>query len=247
MACVFGEMRTLKTGSRWWSPKCTADRFPGIAARRRNASSVLATTAGECLSYQLCRVRPISCNESRSPLHSPSCDDPCTRCLSQPTTSSRSHTISLYSLAHCLALSRSHAESRSLSHQLPHGTWYHPLSTSHTVSLYPECIRLTVCRATGQPSVQRTDTEPRTVRHTTERTGNIHCCMLRCCCSNCCCAHTVLPTTAALLLHHTAHRPSHRPLLHYYCTIQHTTRHTNLCCTMQPLLHRPLLHRPLLP
>ena len=146
---------------------CTADRFPGITTRRRNASSVLATTAGECLSYQLCRVRPISCNESRSPLHSPSCDDPCTRCLSQPTTSSRSHTISLYSLAHCLALSRSHAESRSLSHQLPHGTWYHPLSTSHTVSLYPECIRLTVCRATGQPSVQRTDVEPRTVRRTT--------------------------------------------------------------------------------
>ena len=150
-------------------------------------------------------------------------------------------------LAHCLALSRSHAESRSLSHQLPHGTWYHPLSTSHTVSLYPECIRLTVCRATGQPSVQRTDTESRTVRRTTERTGNIHCCMLRCCCFNCCCAHTVLPTTAALLLHHTAHRPSHQPLLHYYCTIQHTTRHTNLCCTMQSLLHRPLLHRPLLP
>ena len=205
---------------------------------------VLATTAGECLSYQLCRVRPISCNESRSPLHSPSCDDPCTRCLSQPTTLSRSHTISLYSLAHCLALSRSHAESRSLSHQLPHGTWYHPLSTSHTVSLYPECIRLTMCRATGQPSVQRTDTEPRTVRRTTERTGNIHCCMLlqlllrtHCFANHCCTiaapysTPSITPTTAALLLHHTVH----------------TTRHTNLCCTMQSLLHRPLLHRPLLP
>ena len=36
-------------------------------------------------------------------------------------TLSRSHTISLYALSHCLALSRSHTESRSLSHQLPHG------------------------------------------------------------------------------------------------------------------------------
>lgn len=181
---------------------------------------MLATTAGECLSYQLCRVRPISCNESRSPLHSPSCDDPCTRCLSQPTTSSRSHTISLYSLAHCLALSRSHAESRSLSHQLPHGTWYHPLSTSHTVSLYPECIRLTVCRATGQPSVQRTDTEPRTVRRTIQRTGNAHCCY-----SNCYCAHTLLC----------------RPLLHYCCTIQHTAHHSNHCCTNTAPYSTPLV------
>ena len=221
---AFGEMRTLKTGSRW-SPKCTADRFPGIAARRRNASSVLATTAGKCLSYQLCRVRPISCNESRSPLHSPSCYDPCTRRLSQPTTLSRSHTISLYSLAHCLALSRSHAESRLLSHQLPHGTRYHPLSTSHTVSFYPECIRLTVCRATGQPSVQRTDSEPRTVRRTTERTGNIHCCMLRCCCSNCCCARTALPTTAAILLQYCC-TPSITPTT-AALLLRHTTHHSS--------------------
>ena len=35
--------------------------------------------------------------------------------------SQRSHTVSLYSPSHCLALSRSHTESPSLSHQLPHG------------------------------------------------------------------------------------------------------------------------------
>ena len=111
MACVFGEMRTLKTSERWWrwwNPKCAAVRFPGIAAQKRNASSVLVTTAGECLSYQLCRVRPISCNEPRSPLYSPSCDDPCTRCLSQPTTLSRSHTVSPY-----LVLTLSHVRSHT--------------------------------------------------------------------------------------------------------------------------------------
>ena len=50
MACVFGQMRTLKTGSRW-SPKSVpfrkdafwTDRFPGIAARR--AKCVVITSA----------------------------------------------------------------------------------------------------------------------------------------------------------------------------------------------------------
>ena len=84
-------------------PKCTADRFPGIAA---TWASVLET-AGECPSYPLCRVQPIAFHQSRPPVYSPSLNDPCTRCLSQPTTSShclaltlsrstRSHTVSLY-------------------------------------------------------------------------------------------------------------------------------------------------------
>ena len=133
-----------------------------------------------------------------------------------------SHTISLYSLAHCLAalaLSRSHTESRSLSHQLPHGTWYHPLSTSHTVSLYSECIRQTVCRATGQPSVQRTDTEPRTVRRTNERqvTSTAACCAAA--------AHTLFC----------------QPLLHYCCTKQHTAHHTDHCCTTTAPYSTPLV------
>ena len=162
-------------------------------------------------------------------------------------TLSRSHTISLYALSHCLALSRSHTESRSLSHQLPH---------MHGIFL---CQRLTSSRFIPHTSycvsrdrtIQRTDTEPRTVRRTIQRTGNAHCCH-----SNCYCAHTLLcrpllhyyctiqhtahhstplitATTAALILHHTAHHSSHRPMLHQ-------------TLLDQPLLHRPLLHRPLL-
>ena len=50
------------------------------------------TTAGECPSHPSCCVQPIAFHESRSPVCSPSRGDPCTRCLSQPTTSS-----------HCLA------------------------------------------------------------------------------------------------------------------------------------------------
>jgi|SouAtlMetagenome_1021521.scaffolds.fasta_scaffold39600_1 hypothetical protein len=154
----------------------------------------------------------------------------------------------IVSLAHYLALlARTLSRPISFSHWVtfalaPAATWYmvssesSSVNVSHRFALFR--MHLTVCRATGQPSVQRTDTEPRTVRRTTERTGNIHCC-----CSNCCCAHTVVPTltTAALLLHHTAHRPSHRPLLHH--TAHHSSHQPLL---HQPLLHRPLLHRPLL-
>ena len=51
------------------------------------------------------------------------------------------------------------------------------VNVSHRFALFR--MHLIVCRATGQPFVQRTDTEPRTVRRTTERTGNIHCCCSR--------------------------------------------------------------------
>ena len=59
-----------------------------------------------------------------------------------PSRSTRSHSVSLYSLSQCLALSRFHIESRSLSHQLPPGVFlfYH-------LALFR--IHLTVCRATG--------------------------------------------------------------------------------------------------
>ena len=153
-------------------------------------------------------------------------------------TLSHSHTISLYALSHCLALSRSHTESRSLSHQLPHGFFLCQrltMTQCHRLALFR--MHLTVCRATGQ-----FDTEPRTAQRTIQRTGSTHCC-----CSNHCCAHTVLPTTAALatdapcstplitpttatlILHHAAHHSAHQPLLHQ-------------SLLNQPLLHRPLLH-----
>ena len=124
-----------------------------------------------------------------------------------PTLSrSRSHTISLYSLSHCLATSRSHTESRSLLHQLPHGIFLcQRLTPSRFIPHTSDCVS---CDRT----IQRTDIEPRTVRRTIQRTGNTHYC-----CSNCCCAHTLLC----------------QPLLpvHYCCTIQHIAHHTNHCCT----------------
>jgi hypothetical protein len=167
--------------------------------------SVRARTAGECPSHPLCRVQPIAFHQSRAPVYSPCLNDPCTRCLSQPTTSphclaltlsrsTRSHTVSLY-----LVLILSHVRFRTSCHIMMVSS---SVNVSHRLALFP--IHLTVCRVTGQ-----SDTEPRTVRRTIRRTGNTHCC-----CSSCCCTHTVAPTTAALLMHHTAHRSSHQPLLH---------------------------------
>ena len=123
----------------------------------------------------------------------------------------RSHTASLY-----LVLILSHVRFLTSCHMVSSS-----VNVSHRLALFP--IHLTVCRATGQ-----FDTEPRmhgSTHHSTHR--YTHCCR-----SSCCCTHTVAPTTAALLMHHTAHRPSHH---HCYTNtapgIQHTTRHTNLCCT----------------
>ena len=143
-------------------------------------------------------------------------------------TLSRSHTISLYSLSHCLALSRSHAESRSLSHQLSHGIFLcQRLTPSRFIPHTSDCV-------SRDRTIQRTNTEPRTVRRTIQRTGNTHCC----------CAHvcTVVPTTAALLLHHAAHRSSQHTAHHSTplttattaaLILHHTAHHSShkLCCT----------------
>ena len=138
------------------------------------------------------------------------------RCLSQLTTSS-----------HCLALTlsrstRSHTGSLYLVLSLSHirfGTSCHMVSSSANVSHRLALFRthLTVCR---DRTIQRTDTEPRTVRRTIQRTGNAHCCY-----SNCYCAHTLLC----------------RPLLHYCCTIQHIAHHSNHCCTNTAPYSTPLV------
>jgi hypothetical protein len=218
MACVFGEMRTLKTGSRWWSPKSVPFRkVSRNSSSKANASSVL-------VSARLIHCVAFNPSHFISLVHlslcSPNRDDPCARCLSQSTTSShclaptlsrstRSHTVSPY-----LVLTLSHVRSRTSCHMV------HGISLCQRLTPFRFIPHLIVCRATGQPSVQRTDTEPRTVRRTTERTGNIHCCG-----SNCCCAHTVVPTTAAL----------------YCCTIQHIAHHTDHCCTIAAPYSTPLV------
>ena len=131
-------------------------------------------------------------------------------------TLSRSHTTSLYSLSHCLALSRSHVESRSLSHQLSHGIFLcQRLTPSGFIPHTLDCV-------SRDRTTQRTNTEPRTVRGTIQRTGNTHCY-----CSNCCCAR--------------AHTLLCQPLLHYCCTIQHYAHHSNHCCTNTAPYSAPLV------
>ena len=104
VACVFGEMRTLKTGWRWGAqkPACLG-RFPGIAG---HLGVISAGPPGECPSYPLCRVQPIVFHQSRAPLYSPSRDDPCTAVCHSPP---RPHIVSLshYLVRLALTLSRS--------------------------------------------------------------------------------------------------------------------------------------------
>ena len=192
-------------------------RFPGIAARRRK-SSVLGT-AGECPSYPLCRVQPIAFHQSRSPLYSPSRDDPCTAvCHSSP----RPHIVSLshYLALLALTLSRSISFSHWVTFALaPAATWYLPLPTSHTVSHYSAHIWLCVARQDNSAH-RHWATHGSAARRTIQRTGNAHCCY-----SNCYCAHTLLC----------------RPLLHYCCTIQHTAHHSNHCCTNTAPYSTPLV------
>ena len=68
-----------------------AARFAAEAVARETAAREAA--AGECSSGPLCRIQPIEFHQSRSPVYSPSPNDPRTRCLSEPNTCS-----------HCLAL-----------------------------------------------------------------------------------------------------------------------------------------------
>ena len=208
-------MRTLKTGSRWGAqkPACLG-RFPGIAG---HLGVISAGPPGECPSYPLCRVQPIVFHQSRAPLYSPSRDDPCTAVCHSPP---RPHIVSLshYLVRLALTLSRSisfsHWGTFALSHQLSYGIFLcQHLTPSRFIPPTPDCV-------SRDRTIQRTDTEPRTVRRTIQRTGTTHCC-----CSKCCCAHTLLC----------------QPLLHYCCTIQHTAHHTNHCCTNTAPYSTPLV------
>ena len=82
------------------------------------------------------------------------------------------------------------------------------------------CLHLAVSR---DRAIQRTDTEPRTVRRTIQRTGTTHCC-----CSNCCCAHTLLC------------QPLHQPLLQKYWLLglcwDVSTHWRSACCQQHDLL-----------
>ena len=174
MACVFGEMRTLKMSERWWvvgaQNLSRLGRFPGIAVQR--CVSVPAWTAGECRSHPLCRVQPIAFHQSRAPVYSPCLNNPCILLLSQPTTSpqclalTRSHSTRSHTVPFYLVLILSHVRFRTSCHIMMVTS---SINVSHRLALFP--IHLTVCRVTG-----RFDTEPRTVRRTIQRTGSTHCC-----------------------------------------------------------------------
>ena len=100
---------------------------------------------------------------------------------------SRSHTISLYSLSHCLALSRSLTESRSLSHQLPHGIFLcHRLTPSRFIPHTPDLS----CCVTGQfnaPTLSHArfdapfNAQVTPTVATPTVTAHTHCCADHCC------------------------------------------------------------------
>ena len=137
-------------------------------------------------------IHPVVMNHARAVCHSPP------HCLA-PTLSrsTRSHTVSLY-----LVLTLSHVRFHTSFHMVSSS-----VNVSHLFALFR--MHLTVCRATGQPSVQRTDIVA-TLSHARFDAQ-------------------VTPIVAATTV--AAHTLLRQPLLHYCCTIQHTTRHTNRCCT----------------
>ena len=233
-------MRTLKTGSRVGvqKPACLGkisrnSRPPGVISAGPLVSARLIHCVASSPSYSTSLVHlfthPVVM--THAPLFVTAHHVP---------TLSRSHTIWFDSLSHCLALSRSHTEARSL-----YRTSCHMVSSSvnisHRLALFR--LHLTVCRATGRfnaptlsharfdapfnAQVPPTVVAPSVAAHT-------HCCANHCCTTAAPYSTPLItPTTAALILHHTAHHSSHQPLL----------RQSLL---NQPLLHRPLLHRPLL-
>ena len=144
MACVFGEMRTLKAGSRWSPKSIPFWKVPRNSSRACEAEDCWWVPVSSIVSRPAHRIPPVSCTRlftlSGWPMHASFVT------THHVPTLSRSHTISLYALSHCLALSRSHTESRSLLHQLPHhdGIFLAALATSHIVSLHSPYIWLCV-------------------------------------------------------------------------------------------------------
>ena len=67
------------------------------------------------MTQSLCRVQPISCNQSHSPVYSPNVKD------GHPRACSRSPNT--FSSCPALSCSHSHTDSRSLSHWLPHARY----------------------------------------------------------------------------------------------------------------------------
>ena len=157
---------------------------------------------------------------------------------------SRTHTISLYSRPHRLALSRSLTESRSFWHQLPHGIFLcQRLTSSRFIPHTSDCVL-------RDRTIESIGSEPRTVRRTIQHassaqvmstvatpivTAHAHCCTDHCCTTVVPYSTPLItPSIVALILHHTAHHSSHQPLLHQL--------QLNQLLTYRPMLHRPLLH-----
>ena len=109
-----------------WSPKSVLFRKPHSGRTSCQEQLEGEGECDECPSHPLCRVEPIVFHQSRAPVYSTSLNDvdPCTRCLSQPTTSphclaltlsrsTRPHTVSLY-----LVLTLSHVRFRISCHMV---------------------------------------------------------------------------------------------------------------------------------
>ena len=116
-------LRVLEMGSFIAGPACGTllGSFGAEVIKIEPASGDQIRTWREVVISPLYRVQPIGFHQSHSHVYSPSLNDPCTHCLSQPTTSS-----------HCLALTLS----RSISHTVS-------LYISHYLALYRTPMRMT--------------------------------------------------------------------------------------------------------
>ena len=220
MACVSGEMRTLKTGSRWrWgevSPNVRMGHFPGITTRR--AKCVVSDSTGDhcwwvpVSTIVLCSARRISSvSFTRLFTQSTGMSHPRAVCHNPP----RPHIVSLphhlaLSLSHCLALSRSHTE---LSHVRSHTSCHMASSSVDTTSCfirtYNSCKASNLIVSRDRATHRHWATVRRTIQRTIRWTCNAQVTSIVVAPSNCCCTHTVVPTTAALLLHRTSHTLMH--------------------------------------
>ena len=130
----------------------------------------------------------------------------------------RSHTVSPY-----LVLTLRHVRSHTSCHMVH---VYHPLSTSHTVSLYSKCIR-----QSEQDKAKQDNPPPSvpTLSHARfDAPPNAQVTSTAACCA------AAAPTVVA-------HTLFCQPLLHYCCTIQHTAQHTDHCCTTTAPYSTPLV------
>ena len=217
MACVFGEMRTLKTSERWGGAQNLSRLGRILDGQVSRNSSSTGEMRRQCWRPLLVSARLINC-VAFNPSHFTSL----VHLFSHPVVMTHAPLFvtahHIVSLPHYLALlARTLSRPMSFSHWVtfalaPAAPGYmvsYSVSVSHRFALFR--MHLIVCRATEQPSVQRAVPTLSHARFDAPPNARVT-------------STAAAPTVAA-------HTLLCQPLLHYCCTIQHTAHHTDHCCT----------------